>query len=442
MTIDSIEISNFGVFQNKEISFSTEEINIIQGANGSGKTMLLTLLYSIFQDDEKLEYVSEGETAHIILKLKENEETICIEKNYKNSGAEIVVSSISEMKKITSLNFNNIYIFSGEFLDYDYIFNSVMIRNAKDLLRKVGCEDNTVYELQLDHARKFRYISAGMQFMIRILNMLYYIPSNSVLLIDAPFSKLDVNMIKFLSTVMKKLSNVQIILTANMAESEMLHGNKIYLERNSDYRLPNYFRYTRKTIFSNDMKYLIHTLGDKNELKLKKQEPEIQIVKYVLDTEVEDIENRNIEYKEIKGNNPCKSIVDVSEIYINAFLNSRVTRIGVLKWGITDDGIVKGVLLSKKDRDIIDRKLSERLGQMTPYVSADILEIVYENIMDGQTIAQDLYVIEIIVKPWTSDILFSTSKGDVYIKTEGGKQKLDAQGIQNELKSRLRYYEV
>lgn len=69
MTIDSIEISNFGVFQNKEISFSTEEINIIQGANGSGKTMLLTLLYSIFQDDEKLEYVSEGETAHIILKL-------------------------------------------------------------------------------------------------------------------------------------------------------------------------------------------------------------------------------------------------------------------------------------------------------------------------------------------------------------------------------------
>lgn len=79
---------------------------------------------------------------------------------------------------------------------------------------------------------------------------------------------------------------------------------------------------------------------------------------------------------------------------------------------------------------------------MNPYVSADILEIVYENIMDGQTVAQDLYVIEIIVKPWTNDILFSTSKGDVYIKTEGGKQKLDAQGIQNELKSRLKYYEV
>ena len=39
---------------------------------------------------------------------------------------------------------------------------------------------------------------------------------------------------------------------------------------------------------------------------------------------------------------------------------------------------------------------------------------------------------------YSSDILFFTSKGDVYMKTEGGKQKLDAQGIQNELKSRLR----
>ena len=441
MTIESIEISNFGIFQNKEISFSTEEINIIQGTNGSGKTMLLTLLYSIFQDDEKLEYVSEGETAHIILKLKENEETICIEKNYKNSGIEIIVSSIAEMKKITSLNFNSIYIFSGEFLDYDYVFNSVMITNAKDLLRKVGCEDNKIYELHIDNERKFRYISGGLQFAIRFLNMLHYIPTNSILLIDSPFSKLDSNMTNLLLTVMKKLSNVQIILTANIVKGEMLQGNKIYLERNSDYRLHNYFRYTSKTIFSNDMKNLIHTLGNKNMLELKKQEPEIQIVKYVLDTEVEDTENRNTEYKEVKGNSPCNSIVDVSEIYINAFLNSRVTGLGILKWGITDDGIVKGVLLSKKDRDIIDRQLSERLGQMKPYVSADILEIIYENIMDGQTIAKDLYVMEIIVKPWTSNILFSTSKGDVYIKTEGGKQKLDAQGIQNELKSRLRYYE-
>lgn len=69
MTIDSIVISNFGVFQNKEISFSAEEINVIQGVNGSGKTMLLTLLYAMFQDGEKMEYISERETAHILLDM-------------------------------------------------------------------------------------------------------------------------------------------------------------------------------------------------------------------------------------------------------------------------------------------------------------------------------------------------------------------------------------
>lgn len=42
-----------------------------------------------------------------------------------------------------------------------------------------------------------------------------------------------------------------------------------------------------------------------------------------------------------------------------------------------------------------------------------------------------------VYKSWTNDILFSTSKGEVYIKTEGGKKKLDAYGIQEELRGRL-----
>jgi hypothetical protein len=44
---------------------------------------------------------------------------------------------------------------------------------------------------------------------------------------------------------------------------------------------------------------------------------------------------------------------------------------------------------------------------------------------------------DVYEKSWTNDILFSTSKGEVYIKTEGGKKKLDAYGIQEELRGRL-----
>ena len=42
----------------------------------------------------------------------------------------------------------------------------------------------------------------------------------------------------------------------------------------------------------------------------------------MLNQEVKETEKRNIEYKEIKGSSPINAIIDVAEIYINAFLNS------------------------------------------------------------------------------------------------------------------------
>ena len=92
--------------------------------------------------------------------------------------------------------------------------------------------------------------------------------------------------------------------------------------------------------------------------------------------------------------------------------------------------------LSKDDQDVISRKIAERVGQMKPYVSSDCVEVIFQNIADESKIIEELYVVE-VVKSWTNDILFSTSKGEVYIKTEGGKKKLDAYGIQEELRGRL-----
>ena len=111
--------------------------------------------------------------------------------------------------------------------------------------------------------------------------------------------------------------------------------------------------------------------------------------------------------------------------------------IGTIKWGISDKRIVKGVKLSKDDQDVISRKIAERVGQMKPYVSSDCVEVIFQNIADESKIIEELYVVEVVVKSWTNDILFSTSKGEVYIKTEGGKKKLDAYGIQEELRGRL-----
>lgn len=432
MIIDNVEIANFGFLKDVKLNFDSENINIIEGVNGSGKTTLLAILYAMFQDEEKIEYIGEGEMAHVLLNVREGSESFRLEKYYKNGTSEFVVPSLGDMKRLTSLNYHNVYLYSGEFLNYDYQFSDVMIKNAVDLLNKCGFSDRRIVKDNYNIIENYRYISGGQQAVIRILNMLSYIPQDSVLLLDAPFAMLDTGTIALLLMVMRQLK-IQIILTANIGDAEKLEGNKIYLERDWEHVYHGYPTFQYKEIFYRDMRTLIY-----NQKREDEQRIENKIVKYILGKEVEEAEGRNIEYKEIKGNHPCNSIVDVAEIYINAFLNSRVTGIGVIKWGISDDGIVKGVKLSKKDRDEIDRKISERIGQMKPYVSADIVQIQYENILDGNEIAKDLFIVEVIIRQWTSDILFSTSKGDVYIKTEGGKKKLDVYDIQNELKGRLR----
>ncbi|MBP3326827.1 MAG: putative DNA binding domain-containing protein [Coprococcus sp.] len=432
MIIDNVEIANFGFLKDVKLNFDSENINIIEGVNGSGKTTLLAILYSMFQDEEKIEYIGEGEMAHVLLNVREGSESFRLEKYYKNGTSEFVVPSLGDMKRLTSLNYHNVYLYSGEFLNYDYQFSDIMIKNAVDLLNKCGFSDRRIVNDNFHIIENYRYISGGQQAVIRILNMLSYIPQDSVLLLDAPFAMLDTGTIALLLMVMRQLQ-IQIILTANMHDAERLKGNKIYLQREDGDRYHGYPTFQYKEIFCRDMRTLIY-----NQKREDEQRVENKIVKYILGKEVGEAEGRNIEYKEIKGNHPCNSIVDVAEIYINAFLNSRVTGIGVIKWGISDDGIVKGVKLSKKDRDEIDRKISERIGQMKPYVSADIVQIQYENILDGNEIAKDLFIVEVIIRQWTSDILFSTSKGDVYIKTEGGKKKLDVYDIQNELKGRLR----
>lgn len=111
--------------------------------------------------------------------------------------------------------------------------------------------------------------------------------------------------------------------------------------------------------------------------------------------------------------------------------------IGNIKWGISDGGIVKGVKLTKKDKDTIDRMISERISQMKPYVSTEGIHISFEEIVYDNKIVNELYIVEVSVESADSDILFSTSKNEIYIKTDGGKRKLNSFEIQQELQIRL-----
>lgn len=433
MFIENLSITELGIFQKVEMEFCKDKINIIQGPNGCGKTTVLAILYSMLQDNEIMHYRYEDNEATIKLVITDKNNYICLNKCYRNNCSEIIVKSFDEMKKLLSVNRNMIYLVSGEFIGRKYKLDREMINNANELLDRMGIENKYKVDFIDSNSKSYNLMSGGIQTFYHILNILFNTPTNSVLLIDEPFAMLDNYTIDQLLYIMGEMKGIQFILTSNPRVVVHNDFNQIYLGTQRKY-IGRYERldFDYKIVFNDVLKLFTTSLKDKELIF-----DERPIIKYELGKEIEEVEKRNVEFKEIKGNNPCNSIIDNAEIYINSFLNSKTSGIGIIKWGITDDGIVKGVGLSKKDRDIIDRKVSERIGQMKPYVSTESIQITFEEVVCNNEIIKDLFVVEISVESVASNILFSTSKNEVYIKTDGGKRKLNSFEIQQELQRRL-----
>ena len=144
MIINSAEISKLGFLRHIKMEFSSDDVNIIVGQNGSGNSTILALLYSIFQDEEKIKYVSESETAYINLNIKEGYECFDVRKYYKNETPEIGFSSLRDAKCMVSLKQEKVYIYGGEYLNFDYQFTNVMVENALDLLKRCGLFDSFI----------------------------------------------------------------------------------------------------------------------------------------------------------------------------------------------------------------------------------------------------------------------------------------------------------
>ena len=179
MKISSVEISNLGFFRKIKMEFNPQNINVIIGANGSGKTTILSILYSMFQEREKIKYSNAGETAHIVLNIEEGSQQFCLDKYYKDGETQIVVSSLADMKRIALLNNKKVYLYSGGFLNYDYQFSNTMLKNAFDLLNRHGMDYCSILKASRDFNSHYKYISEGEQALIRMLNILSYIPEDS-----------------------------------------------------------------------------------------------------------------------------------------------------------------------------------------------------------------------------------------------------------------------
>ena len=159
-------------------------------------------------------------------------------------------------------------------------------------------------------------------------------------------------------------------------------------------------------------------------------------IRFVQEQPVPFEETRFYEFKEIRGRNPVGSITNAADEYAVAFLNSEGGRIF---WGITDgDRITIGVTLNEQQRDEVRRVVSGKLGSIEPPISIEDWHLEFHNVYDfpGETI-EDLWVIELVVRPQQEKDIFFTNSGKLFVKTEGTKQKLLGPQVTKFIRERL-----
>jgi hypothetical protein len=141
-------------------------------------------------------------------------------------------------------------------------------------------------------------------------------------------------------------------------------------------------------------------------------------------------ETRHYEFKEVTGKNPISAIVNASDEYAVAFLNSGGGRIF---WGVRNaDRVAIGVRLDYEQRDRVRRQVWEKLFTIQPATALTHYRVELHPLYDGTEEIHDPCVVELVVPAGDPRSLYLTASSEVFVKTDGGKKKLTLQEILEE----------
>lgn len=142
-----------------------------------------------------------------------------------------------------------------------------------------------------------------------------------------------------------------------------------------------------------------------------------------------------IEFKEISSKNPVNAISNHAEQYVLGFINAQSA--GDLYFGIDDSGVIKGITLTKSNKDEISRNIPNKLRSTDPFVPHDYYQVHIHNVLNPAcNRIEDLYIIQIHIIETKERILYRTAGGSVYFKKGSSCIKLSSEEITKEIERR------
>lgn len=430
MYIREINVENFGPIGNQKFQLCKDKPNVILGHNAMGKTQFLASIYAAFFDEGVLRYHLKSKIiGKTCIKVQTINGPVDFTQYHNNQTSNICFDKFEDVKIAANIDRKQLYFYFPS-LDrsHEPKYTRGEIQDAQRFLWNLGIKGHHVLGTCLAKVETDVVMSYGEREYIKLICFLSKLTDNVVFVGDSIFAGMDLTLTSMIVEVLEHMKNVQIILAESTYLERMIRQsrfNVLYLNAQTQEISPVSYNY-REIIQS-------HNMID-NTHRYDAAEDTILPIIYCIGDYLPNGEKYEIELKEIKGNNPCNSIVDNSEIYVNAYLNGSLRGIGKIYFGISNDRRIAGVKLSYEDIDEIQRKLSERLSQADPFVNPDMYNISFNKVATKSgNIQPDIYIIEVDVFPHNANWLYSTSKGDVYVKTVGGKKKLSSRQIQEEI---------
>lgn len=426
MYISELQVHNFGPIRKLHILLQPEGINLITGDNAAGKTQLLASLYAAFFDDEILQYHETArEEGLTLLQIHSDGKTFDLMRRYTGNSSQLMVNHFDDLALAAKINREHLFFYFPGLERTGYKkYTKSAIRKGILFLKDLGIQGHHILGTCQAKMETDFLMTIGEQRYLDLICFLSEIPPDSIVVADSILADFDRQMGGMVLEILTKIKGIQFILAEGTHQKDLLTHETIHhvpLLPPSDEISPVSYNY----------RMIPRNRQNAPESRDAAAEDTIIPISYCLGDVFPYGESRTVELKEIKGSRICDAIVANAEIYINAYLNSRPKEIGKIFWGVNDKKLITGVKLSYSDIDTIQKRISEALSHAEPLVSPDLYDIKFNPVASADgNVLPDVYIVEADVYPYLSNHLISTSRGEVYIKTPGGKQKLSNLQIQ------------